>query len=56
MKDFNDVAEAVRQLNQVWKEYRDGLNNKTIPPDIYERLCGIDESIGCLISKVEVTT
>ena len=51
--DFNDVVDAVMQLNQVWKEYRDRLDNKTLPSDIYEKLCGIDESIGSLISLLE---
>ena len=54
MKDFNVVVDAVRQLNQVWKEYRDGLDNKNLPTDIYDKLCGIDESVGSLASKVEM--
>lgn len=53
MKDFKDVVDAVKQLNQVWKEYRDGLSNKTLSSDIYEKLCGIDESIGSLIGNLE---
>ncbi len=52
MKDFNDVVDAVRQLNQIWKEYTDGLDNKNLPSDIYDRLCDIDESVGSLTGKV----
>lgn len=55
MKDFDVMVDAVRQLNQVWKKYRDELDTKTLSSDEYEKLCGIDESIGNLISNVELT-
>ena len=54
MKDINIMVDAARQLNKVWKKYRDELDAKTLSSDAYEKLCGIDESIGSLISKVEL--
>lgn len=52
MKDFDAVVDATRQLTQVWKAYRDGLDNKRLPTDIFEKLCAIDESVGNIIENV----